>query len=170
MQPRRIAREKALQFLYQYETNRPDNIEEALQTFWDSQRMSAAMKNVKGPTYGQEIELPPLTTKDATIRHFAENLIQGAIEYATESDADIERHTQNWAMSRIAKVDRCILRLAVFEIRHRDDIPPIVSINEAVDLAKKYSTEKSGQFVNGILDKVKNECGRPDRSPDHSSS
>jgi N utilization substance protein B len=164
MQPRRIAREKALQFLFQYEINRPDNLEEALQTFWESQRMSAARKAVKGPTYGQELELPPLTTRDATIQTFAEALIRGAIENADDADEEIRRHAQNWALSRIATVDRSILRLAIHEIKHRMDIPPVVSINEAVDLAKKYSTEKSGQFVNGILDKVKESAMRPGRT------
>ncbi len=61
-------------------------------------------------------------------------------------------------------MDRTILRLAIYEMMHRDDIPPIVSINEAVDLAKKYSTEQSGRFVNGILDKVKSTILRPART------
>lgn len=164
MQPRRIAREKALQFLFQHEINRPDNLEEALKTFWDSQLMSAAMKQIKGPTYGKEIELPPLTTKDLTIRSFAESLIRGALENSDASDLEIAKHAENWSLHRMATVDRSILRLAIFEIQHRLDIPPIVSINEAVDLAKKYSTEQSGKFVNGILDKVKDSTLRPSRS------
>jgi len=60
-------------------------------------------------------------------------------------------------------VDRNILRLAIYEMLHREDIPPVVSINEAVDLAKKYSTEDSGKFVNGILDKIKSRLTRPAR-------
>ena len=63
----------------------------------------------------------------------------------------------------MAVVDRNILRLAVFEMLHREDIPPVVSINEAVDIAKKFSTEDSGRFVNGILDKIKGELMRPAR-------
>jgi N utilization substance protein B len=63
----------------------------------------------------------------------------------------------------MAVVDRNILRLAIFEMLYRDDIPPIVSINEAVDVAKKYSTQDSGKFVNGILDKIKGELTRPTR-------
>ena len=66
-------------------------------------------------------------------------------------------------MHRLAAVDRNILRLACFEMLNRDDIPPVVSINEAVDIAKKFSTEDSGKFVNGILDKIKGELMRPAR-------
>jgi transcription antitermination protein NusB len=66
-------------------------------------------------------------------------------------------------LHRIANVDRNILRLAIYEMQHREDIPPVVSINEAVEIAKKFSTEDSGRFVNGILDKVKGELLRPAR-------
>lgn len=155
MQPRRIAREKALQFLFQYEINHPENLDEALTTFWESQRRSVALKNLDGPTYGEDIELPPITSKDMIIQNFAEALIRGAIEIAEESDQEVTNLAQNWRLDRIATVDRSILRLAIFELKCRDDIPPKVSINEAVDLAKKYSTEKSGKFVNGILDKIR---------------
>jgi N utilization substance protein B len=64
----------------------------------------------------------------------------------------------------MAVVDRNILRLAIYEMHYRDDIPPVVSINEAVDVAKKYSTQDSGKFVNGILDKIKGELSRPARA------
>jgi N utilization substance protein B len=70
---------------------------------------------------------------------------------------------KNWELRRIAAVDRNVLRLAIFEMQHRDDIPPVVSINEAVDIAKRFSTEESGKFVNGILDKIKGELLRPAR-------
>jgi N utilization substance protein B len=75
------------------------------------------------------------------------------------SDAAIQDLARIW----MAVVDRNILRLAIYEMLHRDDIPPIVSINEAVDIAKKFSTEDSGKFVNGILDKVKGDLMRPSR-------
>ena len=75
----------------------------------------------------------------------------------------IKKHAKNWELHRIAAVDRNILRLAIYEMLHRDDIPPVVSINEAVDIAKKFSTQDSGKFVNGILDKVKGELMRPAR-------
>lgn len=158
MQPRRIAREKALQFLFQYEINHPEDLDDALKTFWDSQRMSAAMKKISGPTYGEEVELPPITSKDLVIRNFAESLIRGSIKQAEACDKRLSVYAKNWSLERIATVDRSILRIAIFEILECDDIPPKVTINEAVDLAKKYSTEKSGKFVNGILDKVKSDA------------
>ena len=74
-----------------------------------------------------------------------------------------EKHAQNCDVHRIAAVDRNILRLAIYEMLHREDIPPVVSINEAVDIAKKFSTYDSGKFVNGVLDKVKDGLMRPAR-------
>ena len=71
-----------------------------------------------------------------------------------EIDELIISYADNWDLNRMAVVDRNILRLAAYEMIHREDIPPIVSINEAVDIAKKFSTEDSGKFVNGILDKI----------------
>ena len=79
-------------------------------------------------------------------------------------DEHIMKHVKNWELHRIAAVDRNILRLAIYEMLHREDIPPVVSINEAVDIAKKFSTEDSGKFVNGILDKIRAELPRPARN------
>jgi N utilization substance protein B len=163
MGTRREARERAVQFLFQYDLNPPENVDEALNHFWDSQT-SAALAEDKGPAnWGQPIELPPATASEASLRTFAEPLIRGALEHRTESDELIKKHAKNWDLHRIAAVDRNILRLAIFEMLHRDDIPPVVSINEAVDIAKKFSTEDSGKFVNGILDKIKGELLRPAR-------
>ena len=97
------------------------------------------------------------------MRLFADPLIRGTLQYREEADALIKKHAQNWDLHRIAAVDRNILRLAVYEMLHRTDIPPVVSINEAVDIAKKFSTQDSGKFVNGILDKLRGELLRPAR-------
>ena len=80
-------------------------------------------------------------------------------------DARIKACSQNWDFLRIAVVDRNILRLAIYEMFFRPDIPPVVSINEAIELAKKFSTEESGAFVNGILDRVKLDLTRSLRAP-----
>ena len=96
---------------------------------------------------------------------FADELIAGVNANLAEIDAKISRYATNWTIDRIAKVDLAILRLAIFELTHRDDISPIVSINEAVDLAKTYSSSESKRFVNGILDKVKTTLARPLRTP-----
>jgi N utilization substance protein B len=143
--------------------NPPEDLEAALNHFWDSQR-SAAIAEEKGmATWGQPIALPPPTADEAAVRLFAEPLIRGALDHRDEADALIKKHAQNWDLHRMAAVDRNILRLAIYEMLYRDDIPPVVSINEAVDIAKKFSTQDSGKFVNGILDKVKGELLRPAR-------
>ena len=163
MGKRREARERAVQFLFQYDLNPPDNLAAALDQFWDSQRAAALAEDKGVATWGQPVELPPPTVDEAAVRLFADPLIRGALEHREEADAIIKKHAINWELHRIAAVDRNILRLAIFEMLHRDDIPPIVSINEAVDIAKKFSTQDSGKFVNGILDKVKGELLRPAR-------
>jgi len=81
-------------------------------------------------------------------------LVKGVIENKTEIDSLIDRHSSNWKLSRISCVDRNIIRVAVFEILFCQDIPAKVSINEAIDIGKKFSTEESGAFINGILDSV----------------
>src|SRR5438067_6632843 len=163
MGKRREARERAVQFLFQHDLNPPDDLDRALDQFWQSQR-AAAIAGEKGiATWGQPVEMPPPTADEAAIRLFAEPLIRGTLEYRNEADELITRHAKNWELHRIAAVDRNILRLAIYEMLHRDDIPPVVSINEAVDIAKKFSTQDSGKFVNGILDQIKGELLRPAR-------
>ncbi len=163
MGKRREARERAVQFLFQHDLNPPENLEQALQQFWETQRAAAIAEEKGGATWGQPIELPPPTADEAAVRLFAEPLIRGALEHRDEADGLITKYARNWELHRIAAVDRNILRLAIYEMLHRDDIPPVVSINEAVDIAKKFSTQDSGKFVNGILDKVKGELMRPAR-------
>ena len=124
---RREARERAVQFLFQHDVNPPEDLEAALNQFWDSQRPEAIAEDKGDAKWGQPTPLSPPTPEELTLRFFAEALIRGALA-------------------------------------HRDDIPPVVSINEAVDIAKKFSTEESGRFVNGILDKVKGELLRPART------
>ena len=90
--------------------------------------------------------------KDA--HKFAENLVCASIDHAGEIDEIIKAKVANWDFNRIAMLDRLILRMAICELMYFKDIPPKVSINEAIELAKLFSTEKSGQFVNGVLDAV----------------
>jgi len=163
MGTRREARERAVQFLFQHDLNPPDDLEAALNQFWHSQR-AAAIAEDKGPaTWGEPIKLPPPTAEESAVRLFAEPLIRGTLEHRAEIDQQITKHAKNWELHRMATVDRNVLRLALYEMLYRDDIPPVVSINEAVDIAKKFSTQDSGKFVNGILDKVKGGLMRPAR-------
>jgi N utilization substance protein B len=94
------------------------------------------------------------TAKAADItRAFANKLFEGAAKDADELDALIVQHAQNWRLERLAIIDRAVLRLAIYELRVAET-PPKVVLNEAVDLAKKFSSEDAGAFVNGILDAV----------------
>ncbi|MFB0519937.1 MAG: transcription antitermination factor NusB [Desulfatiglandales bacterium] len=88
------------------------------------------------------------------IKPFSKELVLGVCVHLKDLDNVIEKASKNWRLERIAKVDRSILRLAAYELLYRADIPPKVSINEAVDLGKKFGTEESGAFINGVLDKI----------------
>ena len=163
MGKRREARERAVQFLFQHDLNPPADLAAALEHFWESQRAAAIAEDKGAATWGQPVELPPPTPEEAAIREFADPLIRGTLEHRDEADSVIKQHAKNWELHRIAAVDRNVLRLAIYEMLHRDDIPPVVSINEAVDIAKKFSTEGSGKFVNGILDTIKDQLSRSAR-------
>jgi N utilization substance protein B len=158
---RRVARERAVQFLFQYDLNPSENLPEALERFWETHRTAAVDKG--HARWGEKVVLPPLTAEESATQLFSEGLIRGVLEHLKDIDATIVRFAKNWDIHRIAVVDRNVLRLAIYEMQQRQDIPPIVSINEAVDIAKKFSTEDSGKFVNGILDKIKGELLRPAR-------
>jgi len=81
-------------------------------------------------------------------------LIEGVLSHLSELDRAVEQVSVNWRVSRMAKVDRNVLRLGAFELLHRPDVPPKVAINEAIDIATRYGSEESGAFINGILDKI----------------
>ena len=86
---------------------------------------------------------------------FFHTLVNGVLEKRHEIDALIERFSKNWKISRMSCVDRNVMRIAVYELLHCEDIPPKVSINEAVDVGKKFGTEESGAFINGIMDSIR---------------
>ena len=130
MKRRTRARELALQFLYQFDI-RGREVERELDSFLREEE------------------------SDRTAAEFAATLVRGALAHRAELDEHIRAVAQNWEISRMAVIDRNVLRLATFELLFRDDIPPKVSINEAIELGKRYSTQNSGGFINGVLDKVK---------------
>ena len=163
---RHEAREWALQFLFQSEFNRAESLDEGFKLFWEHQ----AEERAPGPTEN------PVPTKpsDSDVREsrmrdkarlFAEELARGVIAHHPEIDPLISQHAENWEIDRIGTVERNAMRIAVYEMLFRDDIPPVVSINEAVDLAKAYSSIESGKFVNGILDRIRKGIDRPARNP-----
>ena len=92
------------------------------------------------------------------VRAFATRLFEGTVGRLAEIDGLVQEHTRHWKMKRLAAVDRNILRLAVYEILSGSDTPGTVVINEALEIAKKYSTQDSAQFVNGVLDSIKNDA------------
>jgi len=99
------------------------------------------------------------------VREFAQPLIEGTVAHLPEIDERIRRYAENYNLNRISAVDRNVLRLAIYEMLYRDDIPPVVSINEAIELAKTFGGAESGRFVNGILDRIRKDIDRPAREP-----
>ena len=136
---RRDGRVAALQYLFAWSMNSPKNLVEDLRVFFE---------NMEQPR---------------THYSFGEELIHGVIEHIADIDARIKGLAHNWEFDRIAKIDLAILRLAMFEMIYRKDIPPVVSINEAIDLSKQFSNTDAKRFINGILDRLKDQIGRDAR-------
>jgi N utilization substance protein B len=107
-----------------------------------------------GGGVGTEVLAGHFDPLDAETRAFAEALVSGVAKELASIDGIIERTSTNWKLERMARVDRNILRLAIFELLRLPDVPAKVTLNEAIELGKKYGSEESGSFVNGILDKV----------------
>ena len=111
-------------------------------------------------------ELLAEATEDSREREYARSLALGVLENRQELDRRIVEVTNNWKLDRIAAVDRAILRLGLYELLEMDEVPPKVVINESVELAKKFSTAKSGSFVNGVLDRIYQDLSaEPGNSP-----
>jgi N utilization substance protein B len=91
---------------------------------------------------------------DSSDKEFAEHLINGVIQHKTELDNLIKQRVDNWEMNRIALIDKILLRMGLCELLYFPDIPPKVSINESIEIAKEFSTSGSGKFINGILDAI----------------
>jgi len=105
-----------------------------------------------------------LRSLSPSARKFCTRLVQGITEHQESIDTTITESAQNYGLSRLSAVDRNVLRLAIFELQHCPDVPPVVCINEAIEIAKKYSTEDSGRFVNGVLDRIRTRLPRPART------
>lgn len=139
MSSRRNNRIVALQFLYMWEINPSKELSKDLGDFL------------------------ALQERERECYRFAEELVEGTIANCDEIDTVICRYAKNWDIGRIAKVDLSILRLALFEMTHRHDVPPVVAINEAIELSKLFSIEDAKRFINGILDQFKMTLQRPIR-------
>jgi N utilization substance protein B len=130
MGTRRKARELGVQLLYQHDLAKMDP-EEAMSLFWK--------------------HFPV----DMEVREFCTQLVHGTLDRLAVIDELLSEASENWTLNRMSVVDRNILRLATFELLDRPDIPPSVSLNEAIEIAKKYSTPDAAVFINGVLDRVK---------------
>ncbi len=133
---RRKARELTLQMLFQYE-------------FTGARTDFRALE-----------DLDPARKEDEEIGKFSAELVAGTLNHLAGIDAKIQEVAAHWKMDRMASVDRNILRSAVYELLYRKDIPPAVTINEALEIAKKYSSSESVAFINGLLDKIARDSGK----------
>lgn len=133
---RRKAREYALQLLFQLDIRKEKPTASVLKRFWAEREPEDEVKS------------------------FAEDLVKGAYKHIDRINDLIRQCAKNWTLDRMAAVDRNVLRLAVYEMLYRMDIPTSVTINEAIEIAKKYGTDESGAFVNGILDSIARLEGR----------
>jgi N utilization substance protein B len=135
---RRKAREFALQILFQLDIRKEKPTATLLKRFWT--------------------EFEP----DDEVRAFTEEIVTGTYKHQKTINAKVLACAKNWTLERMAVIDRNVLRMAVYEILYRSDIPPSVTINEAIELAKKFGSDESGAFVNGVLDSVARMAGKVD--------
>ncbi len=144
---RRVGRECALKMLYSLKVDK-DQVDpgQLLESFWNNYR------------FADDALGEPLTNIDspvsASTRIFAETLVKGVVEYRAVIDRKISEVAKNWSVDRMTPVDLSILRMAGYELLYHPEIPVNVTINEAIEIAKRYGTEESASFINGLLDKI----------------
>jgi N utilization substance protein B len=136
MPSRHRARERSLQILFQWDA-RKGPIEDAIFSFYDT-------------LYSEQSETPPAPDE------FVDRLVKGVVENIAEIDRRLAQHAEHWRIERMPAVDRNVLRLAIYEMMALDTPPP-VAIDEAIELARRFSGEESVQFINGVLDAAKRE-------------
>lgn len=149
---RRMAREMAVQMLYQHDMGGA-TVEQIFRVFDRAQYLEVEPEEGETPP-------PPLGREEGERRRreieesflYARQLVEGTVGKLAEVDALIRKQADNWRLERMPAVDRNILRLAVYEMLHEGDIPKLVVVDEAIELAKKFSTDQSSRFVNGLLD------------------
>jgi N utilization substance protein B len=136
MGPRRKAREYALQMLFQWDITH-DTIDQVVATFFQNQ-----------------------PEESEAIIDFSRQLVVGTVGHVEQIDQMIRRHAEHWRLDRMATVDRNLLRLAIYEFLYDRDTPKTVVINEAIEIARRFSAQESPQFINGVLDSIKKELER----------
>ena len=134
---RRYSRELVIQFLYLTEMNEGE-IENQLKTFWENN-----------------------SCEEEDVQSFTEDILKDIFDHKEEIDTQLEKYSDNWTLSRMAVIDRNLLRMAASELMYSKTVPPKVAIDEAVEIAKKYGTADSPNFINGVLDRILKEL-KPD--------
>lgn len=149
---RHRAREAALQMLYQWEVGRVSP-QEAVRTYWPGRDAPPSPDD-------EYADFEPEEALDEVGRAFANALVRGTIDRVAETDALIAAHAKNWRLERLAVIDRLILRMAIYELLAEPETPAKVIINEALELARTFSTDDAVPFVNGVLDAARKALGR----------
>jgi len=145
---RREARECAVQLLFQLDMNPSKDLDATFKAFWSlNSRIN-----------------------DPRIRTFTETLVRGVRENIASIDSTIKKSAEHWDIKRMGVIDRNVMRMAIYEMLFCSDIPPAVSINEAVDIAKYFSCRESGRFVNGILDRIRKDFNKAPKMPERKYS
>lgn len=177
---RRNSREWAVQLLFLLDANPPQHgLDKAIAEYWGMQvrnyedRLADKRSIIDNLPPDENSEIPqfpetPYSEKleaaaPVFYRNFAESLVRGVWNNLDQIDTKIEAYLQNWTLARIGGVDRAVLRMAIYELFFSEETPPVVIVNEAVDVAKYFSTRDSGRFVNGILDRAIKDVKRPAR-------
>lgn len=151
---RRVGREYALKVLFATKLVDGSDASSLLNEFWE--RFRFADDALGEPLDNASTPLP------TAARTFTEMLVEGVIEFRPVLDRTVKEVAKNWSLERMAPVDLSILRIATYELLYRPDIPARVTINEAIEIAKRYGTKESPSFVNGLLDKIARNCNKSD--------
>lgn len=166
MTGRRAAREVALLMLFAVDAGKIETPDEVLSLFADNMRDDP---EVLASLFTDDPDAEPDPSKVRHARHvlsggphwtFAQRLVRGAMNHASAIDTLISRYSVNWKVHRMNRVDRNVLRLAAYELTFEPDVPVRATLNEAIEMAKRYGAEESGKFVNGILDRIAQELER----------
>ena len=148
MHAKRLGRELAMQFLFQYGFSEETDSKRAWEEFFEQASFEHDLKENRFSRKGRE---------------YAQELLKGIFGKLADIDAVINEKAKKWDLDRMALVDRNVMRVATYEMLFVPDVPPIVSINEAVEIARDYSGQKSGNFINGVLNGIKDSLDRPAR-------
>lgn len=151
-----------MQLLFQMDHNPTDNLDQSLANFW--QQQSTAHAEDREDHARRATGDAPGEGKDGDkVQAFAERVVRGVIRNREAIDARLTEYVKNWPLHRMGGIERNVLRMAFYELFFEEETPPVVCINEAVDLAKYFSHADAGRFVNGILDRAAREVKRPSR-------